>query len=249
MDDLHETMQTAPEDSETSKTTQAPAGRRKKATDGTLSRRTRLTQKAIVEVAAQLFAERGFGATSLNDIAEALGVTKVALYYHVKNKEEILRLIYLTVLNVVEGPLSRIAVADLTPADKLRQAIEHHIEITANASPAVTVFYHEQAHLTGPFAREIILREKDYERYFEQIIAEGLEQGAFKSGFDPKIITFGLLGMCHWLSQWYKPTGQYTHQQIAAMFVNMIENGLLTTTTTLPASLTAKLDEAATPEQ
>ena len=216
----------------------ATSGRRKKdAEQITPTRRTRLTQKAIVETAAQLFAERGFGSTSLNDIADALGVTKVALYYHVKNKEEILRLIYLNVLHVVEGPLNRIVNSDLPPTEKLRQAIEHHVEVTANASPAVTVFYREQAHLTGPFAREIILREKDYERYFEQIIAEGLEQGTFKAGFDPKIITFGLLGMCHWLSHWYKPSGRYTPQQIADMFVSMVTHGLLSTTPALPTTL------------
>ena len=57
---------------------------RKKENESETSKRTRLTQKAIVETAAELFAQRGFGATSLNDLADALGVTKVALYYHVK---------------------------------------------------------------------------------------------------------------------------------------------------------------------
>jgi TetR/AcrR family transcriptional regulator, cholesterol catabolism regulator len=190
-------------------------------------KRTRLTQKVIVEAAAELFAWKGFGATSLNDIAETLGVTKVALYYHVKNKEEILRLIYLMVLNMAEEPLRRIVESELSPVEKLRRAVEHHISVTVNTSPAIKVFYREHAHLTGPFAREIILREKDYERYIEQIIQEGIAKGAFKPGFDPQVITFGLLGMCHWLSQWYKPSGRYTHWQIASMFMDMVEGGLL----------------------
>jgi AcrR family transcriptional regulator len=191
------------------------------------ARRTRLTQKVIAEAAAELFAWKGFGATSLNDIAEALGVTKVALYYHVKNKEEILRLIYLMVLHMAEEPLRRIVESELSPVEKLRCAVEHHISVTVNTSPAIKVFYREHAHLTGPFAREILLREKDYERYMEQIIQEGIAQGVFKSEFDPQVITFGLLGMCHWLSQWYKPSGRYTHQQIASMFMDMVEGGLL----------------------
>jgi TetR/AcrR family transcriptional regulator, cholesterol catabolism regulator len=191
------------------------------------AKRTRLTQKVIAEAAAELFAWKGFGATSLNDIAEALGVTKVALYYHVKNKEEILRLIYLMVLNMAEEPLRRIVESELSPVEKLRRAVEHHISVTVNTSPAIKVFYREHAHLTGPFAREIMLREKDYERYIEQIVQEGIAQGAFKPGFDPQVITFGLLGMCHWLSQWYKPSGRYTHRQIASMFMDMIEGGLL----------------------
>ncbi len=195
-------------------------------------KRVRLTQRAIVAAAAELFAQRGFGSTSLDDIAEVLGVTKGALYYHVKNKEEILRLIYLSVLNVAEEPLRRILKSDLPPAEKLHRAIEHHIEISADRSPAVTIFYREQPHLTGPFAKEITLRKKDYEHYFEQIIEEGVAAGAFKSDIDPQIIMFGLLGMCHWLSQWYKPSGRYTPKQIATMFTNMVEGGLL-----LPSSL------------
>src|SRR5579863_7204612 len=75
-------------------------------------KRERITQQAIVTAAADLFALKGFGATSLDDIAETLGATKGALYYHIKNKEEILRLIYLTVLTVSEEPLRRIVEAD-----------------------------------------------------------------------------------------------------------------------------------------
>jgi AcrR family transcriptional regulator len=133
-------------------------------------KRARITQKAIELVASELFARKGFGATSLDDIAEALGATKGALYYHVKNKEEILRLIYLTVLTVSEEPLRRIVEADLPPSEKLRRAIEHQTSVAADRSPAMTVFYREQHYLTGPFAREIISRKKAYERYFEQII-------------------------------------------------------------------------------
>ena len=190
-------------------------------------KRERLTQKAIVAVAAELFARDGFGATSLDDIAEALGATKGALYYHIKNKEEILRLIYLTVLTASEEPLRRIVEADMPPAEKLRRAVEHQSAVAADRSPAMIVFYREQPHLTGPFAKEIILRKKAYERYFEQIIEEGQAAGVFQPNVDPKIATFGLLGMCNWLSQWYKSSGQYSPQQIAATFVNIVERGLL----------------------
>lgn len=191
-------------------------------------KRERLTQKAIVAAAAELFARDGFGATSLEDIAAVLGVTKGAFYYHVKNKEEILRLIYLMVLTASEEPLRKIVEADLPPAEKLRRAVEHQAAVAADRSPAMTVFYREHPHLTGPFSREILLRKKAYERYFEQILEEGQAAGTFQPAIDPKIATFGLLGMCNWLSQWYRSEGQYTPQQIADMFMNMIGNGMFT---------------------
>lgn len=201
---------------------------KKNATKPANGKRERLTQKAIVAAAAELFARDGFGATSLEDIAAVLGVTKGAFYYHVKNKEEILRLIYLMVLTASEEPLRKIVEADLPPAEKLRRAVEHQAAVAADRSPAMTVFYREHPHLTGPFSREILLRKKAYERYFEQILEEGQAAGTFQPAIDPKIATFGLLGMCNWLSQWYRSEGQYTPQQIADMFMNMIGNGMFT---------------------
>jgi AcrR family transcriptional regulator len=199
---------------------------RKKGSAPANEKRERLTQKAIVDAAAKLFARDGFGATSLDDIAAVLGATKGALYYHVRNKEEILRLIYLTVLTASEEPLHHIAESDLSALEKLRRAVEHQAAVAADRSPAMIVFYREHPHLTGPFAKEITLRKKAYERHFEQIIEEGQEAGAFQLNVDPKIASFGILGMCNWLAQWYRPGGQYTHQHIATMFVSMIVNGL-----------------------
>lgn len=173
-----------------------------------------------------MFARDGFGATSLDDIASVLGVTKGAFYYHVKNKEEILRLIYLTVLTASEEPLRKIVEAELPPVEKLRRAVEHHAVVAADRSPAMTVFYREHPHLTGPFSKEILLRKKAYERYFERIIEEGQAAGVFDPQIDPKIATFGLLGMCNWLSQWYRSDGQYSPQQIADMFLRMIGEGM-----------------------
>lgn len=189
-------------------------------------RRQRLTQQAIVAAAAELFAHNGFGATSLDDIADVLGASKASLYYHIKNKEEILRLIFLTVLTVSEEPLHKIVESTHTPKEKLRQAIKHQTAVAADRSPAMTVFYREQPHLTGPFAREIILRKKAYEQYFERIIEEGQRTGCFLPDVDAKIVVFGLLGMCNWLSQWYQAGGQYTPRQVAEMFERIVGGGL-----------------------
>jgi AcrR family transcriptional regulator len=192
----------------------------------TIRKRDKLSQKAIVSKATELFARAGFGSTSLDDIALAMGVTKGALYYHVKNKEEILRLIYLTVLSASEEPLQRIVEASVSPVKKLRLAVEHQTAIAADRSPALQVFYREQAHLTGPFAREITQRMHAYEHYFEQIIEEGRAAGVFRADIDSKIAVYGLLAMCNSLSQWYKPSGKYSPNQIAEHFVKMLGTGL-----------------------
>jgi AcrR family transcriptional regulator len=198
----------------------------KKERNSARGRRQRLTQQAIIATAAELFALAGFGATSLDDIAEVLGASKASLYYHIKNKEEILRLIFLTVLTVSEEPLRQIVESALSPPEKLYRAIEHQTAVAADRSPAMTVFYREQPHLTGPFAKEIILRKKAYERYFERIIEEGQAAGLFVPDVDAKIVVFGLLGMCNWLSQWYRAGGQYTPRQVAEMFERIVGAGL-----------------------
>jgi AcrR family transcriptional regulator len=155
-----------------------------------------------------------------------LGVTKGALYYHVKNKEEILRLIFMQILTVSEEPLRKITESDLPPTEKLAQAILHHCAVAANRSPSMTVFYREGNHLTGPFGREIINRKKLYEGYIETILQEGIVKGVFRKDLDPKIATFGILGMTNWLSQWYKPKGKYSPAQIADIFNRLILGGI-----------------------
>jgi AcrR family transcriptional regulator len=205
----------------------APARSNRKVESKEEKPRVRLSQQAIVASAADLFARNGFGATSLDDIGEALGVTKGALYYHIKNKEEILKLIFMTVLAVSEEPLRQIARSGASPAEKLNRAIAHHAAVAADRSPAMTVFYREDVHLTGPFAREIAARKKAYERLFEGIIEEGISSGQFRQDLDPKIAAFGILGMCNWLSQWYRPGRAYNPQQIAAFFSRLAESGLV----------------------
>ena len=76
--------------------------------------------------------------------------------------------------------------------------------------------------MTGPFDRGIIFRKKAYERYFEQITEEGQASCVFQPAIHPKITINGLLGKCNWLSQWYRSAGQYSTQQIADMFVEMV---------------------------
>ncbi|MGZ3625871.1 MAG: hypothetical protein ACXVB7_22540 [Ktedonobacteraceae bacterium] len=75
-----------------------------------------------------------------------------------------LRLICLTVLTVSKEPLHHIAKADLSPVEKLQRAVEHQATVAADRSPAMIVFYREHPHLTGPFAKEIAIRKKAYER-------------------------------------------------------------------------------------
>ena len=111
---------------------------------------------------------------------------------------------------------------------RVRLSQQAIVATAADRSPAMTVFYREDVHLTGPFAREIAARKKAYERLFEKIVEEGISLGRFRSDIDPKIATFGILGMCNWLSQWYRAGGAYNPQQIAQFFSQLAEFGLAT---------------------
>lgn len=201
--------------------------RRKNKSTESSPKAEKLSQKAIVTKASELFARNGFGSTTLDDIAAAMGVTKGALYYHIKNKDEILQLVYLTVLSASEEPLQHIVEAEISPIKKLRLAIEHQTSIAADRSPALQVFYREQANLNGPFAADILQRMHTYEHYFEQIIQEGVATGFFRADLDTKVVMYSLLAMCNSLSQWYRPAGKYSPNQIAEYFVKLLEHGLV----------------------
>ena len=136
-----------------------------------------------------------------------------------------MRLIYLTVLTASEEPLHRIVEAELSPLESYN-VLEHKATVAADCSPAIIVYYREHPHLTVPFAKEITLRKKAYERYFEKSLKRVSWLEFFNLMSISIFVRFGILGMCNWMSQWYRTDGQFTHQHVSKMFANMIANGL-----------------------
>jgi TetR/AcrR family transcriptional regulator, cholesterol catabolism regulator len=181
------------------------------------------TREAIIEAAARVFRTKGYHAASVQDIADAVGILKGSLYHHFESKEELLYLI-------VKEPRARLyktvadIVADDAPAgQKLRRAILAHLEAFDQHYPHLFVYLREREEMKRRFRGA----PKEYERYWQQILREGVKSGEFRVDLDVQVVSYGLLGMVNWLYKWYDPRGRLSVREIAAQLSTTALAGLV----------------------
>ncbi len=179
---------------------------------------------AIVSAAASMFARHGYRATTLAEVAAAVGVKKASMYHYISSKEEILITIYGRIFDRIEGAISPIAALDLTPDERLRRMIHAHVEIVAEERDMLTVAFQEESELPERYERVIRRRKRGYEQLFEGVIEQGQREGMFR-GADVRTVVYGLLGMCNWMHKWYTPK-HGTAAEIASIFALLFESGL-----------------------
>lgn len=180
---------------------------------------------AIIREAIKLFAKKGYYATTLDEIAKKLRVTKAALYYYVHNKEEIIKEINARSVQRMSKAIS-LGNSNLSPREKLREFIKYHVEFSAEGADESRVLF-EQIHALPKKTRDDLKRkQREVDRTLQNIIQEGVEQGIFAVD-DVKLVSFGILGLCNWTYHWYKPNGRLSPEQITEKFVHLLENGYI----------------------
>ena len=183
-----------------------------------------LKRFAILRAATELFNERGFYETSLNELAKRLNVTKPSLYYYVKNKDDIL----LQILNQ--------ALLEFTPAMTLAE----DSELNGLAKLEIFVTQYTMA-MTGVFGKCMVLSglgplepsSRDeltptfrlLDTFVRKLLEQGMQDGSIKP-CDAKITAFSIFGAMHWLARWYRPDGALNVQQIAERVFAIFESGL-----------------------
>jgi AcrR family transcriptional regulator len=178
--------------------------------------------RTILETAARLICERGYEATSMQEIAAACRMTKAGLYHHIQNKEQLLFAIMNYGMDVFEEQvLSRVQdIAD--PLERLRACMRHNILlVTRGWSKEVIIILHEHATLTGEARAFIDARKKKYVDFLEESFAQAVAQGRIRP-VDPTIGAFSLLGMVLWVYKWFKPDGRLTDEALADGMVDLL---------------------------
>lgn len=181
----------------------------------------------IIDTAVELFRKKGYRTTSLNDVANELGITKTALYHYVESKEEFLAVIFTQAFQVIFESTQRIAALDLPPETKLRQIILNHItNIIIKNQSLVYVFFAEENQLPAKFSRMVRKKKREYDEILLGIIEEGITAGVFEK-VDPKLLVYIIVGMCNWIYLWYKPSIPYSPEDIANQYIRILERGFL----------------------
>lgn len=177
--------------------------------------RTNNRYQSILIESARLFRERGYLGTTIRDIGDALGITSAALYYHFKNKEELLQAVMLIALRELHAAVGDVIEQEQDPARRIRAAMRVHLRISIDYQDFAIVLLQETRYLT-PEGRAQVIDERDgYEAIWAQMFEEGRRAGLFKPTVDPhllRLLTFGALNL---VVTWYRPTGLYRAEQIA----------------------------------
>lgn len=183
-------------------------------------------RQEILRTAARLFQQQGYDATSMNDVAAALKLSKGGLYHHFQSKDEILFHIMSHAMDITEERVINAARRIENPEERLRTLIRLHIEVVLSEEDReVTVMLHENHPLPTGLRRKINGRKKDYVHFVENLIADVQRQRGSMSQVTPRAAAFALLGMINWIYQWYKQGGPLTGTEIAQQYTDIFFKG------------------------
>lgn len=186
-----------------------------------------MTREDILDAAAQVIRRKGFHGASMADIAESVKLQKASLYHHVASKQEILLALLDRAIDMLTeqiAPLTR----QSAPADvKLRDMTYAYLRLLAENSDLAAVLLFEHRSLEPKqHARHIPNRDR-FEALWRDVLLEGVQSGIFQCS-DPALAVRALLGILNWTLTWYRPKGEFSIEQIADQYVDLLYHGLLT---------------------
>jgi AcrR family transcriptional regulator len=187
-----------------------------------------MQREEIIRTAAQIFREKGYHATSMRDIAEAVQLQKASLYHHIDSKQDLLLAILDQALDVLIEDVEPIVHSDQAAAEKLRAAMAKYIErVTTNADLAAVLLL-EHRNLEPSLRKAHVERRDRFESLWREIIREGIESGDFRP-MDESVAAFALLGVQNWLITWYRDDGRLDPIQLADQFAALFLHGMSVT--------------------
>ncbi len=154
----------------------------------------------IITTASTLFKEKGYSAVTMRDIAKAMGIKAASLYNHIKNKEEILTFIIISLAEEFVEGLDKIKISDTSCIDKLKQIVALHVAITSRNTNGMASLNNDWMHLKDQLNYYLKLRV-DYENSFREIIKKGIIKKEIKN-INPDIMLFSILSTLRSLYIW-----------------------------------------------
>jgi AcrR family transcriptional regulator len=186
----------------------------------------RSSRDAIFAATIQLFSERGYPSTSMRDIANAVGLLPGSLYVHISSKEQLLA-------DIVETGIDRFLAAcrealdsEAPAPERFRALIHAHMGMVAEDPEHVRVALHQWKHLTGTSRAEVMDKRREYEKLFQQLIADGVAGGQFSDSINQRIAVLTAIGTLNWTSEWFQADGPETADEVADDIADVLLSGL-----------------------
>jgi TetR/AcrR family transcriptional regulator, cholesterol catabolism regulator len=180
----------------------------------------------ILKAAAAVFLEKGFAATSLQDIADRVGLLKGSLYYYIDNKEDLLyrigRQVYTELVSLQEAA----GAPEEPPLARIRTFIRTHLLHSMNHLAEAAAFFGDFRAISGERRNEIVGWRDEYEASFRALIRAGQADGSIGRKIDTRLVSLSAFGMMNSVHIWYQPEGRLSPRQIADALADLIIQGL-----------------------
>jgi len=180
----------------------------------------------IYHAAARIIFEKGFDATSMNDIAEAVGITKAGIYHYIDGKKGLLFAINSYGLDLLDWQVLTPARAVEDAEERLKTIIANHISLITSGNSHIAILVDEVAGLSRAHRRAIDRRRRAYLDFVRETLEQLKREGKLKD-VDVTVAAFSLFGMILWLSRWFKSYGKLTSEEIAREIQKIAIGGLL----------------------
>jgi TetR/AcrR family transcriptional regulator, cholesterol catabolism regulator len=183
----------------------------------------------IVDIAAQLFAERGYHATSIGDLAEATGLQRGGLYHYIGSKENVLFDIHERFIEPLLEAAREIEARELPPDETVRALAAALVHDIADYRDQVTVALHEWRTIVASKDHERVAKVRRARGEFEAVVARAVQRGMERGMFGvqrPRLAVLGLLGMINYAYQWYRPDSPYAPDEVASAFSDFFIDGI-----------------------
>jgi AcrR family transcriptional regulator len=185
----------------------------------------RLKKLALVTEACRIFNERGFGNASLDDIASSLSITKAALYYYFKSKQEILFECYMLSFAKADEAMDYAEAEGRTGREKLEFYVRRYVA-TGLDELAPTISLRESEALDGKLRRKVDERRIQFRNRLRGIVREGVADGSI-TDCDPALVVTCIAGIISWLFRVYDPRGKLSPTEMADGIVSLLANGFV----------------------
>jgi AcrR family transcriptional regulator len=190
-------------------------------------------REAIVARAAELFARHGYHASSMNQVAQAAGLSKATLYHYYRDKDALLVHIADAHVSRLQALVAQVRALGLQPEPQLRELVRRIVEEYADAQHAHRVLTEDVKFLAPADRQRVLDKEREVVAGFAAVVAALRPE--LKAAALAKPMTMLLFGMINWMFTWMKPDGALDHQTLAPMVAELFLGGLPAVRLPLPA--------------
>jgi AcrR family transcriptional regulator len=180
----------------------------------------------LLAAATRLFAGQGYDRTSVQEIVEAAGVTKGALYHYFGSKDDLLHEIYARLLRVQQEHLDAAAGSDAPIEQRLREAAADVVVTSLAHLDDATIFFRSMHMLSPEKQKQVRGERRRYHERFRALIEEGQRAGVFSTAVPADVVVDYHFGSVHHLDSWYRPDGPLTDRQVGDLFADMLLRAL-----------------------